>query len=143
MNSLGKLVAGMGLAYLVSVMPLAAQVGNGAKFTTTFPFYVGSTEMPAGTYIISQPGSVDIPVLRVRSNDTSHSALIMVMSTESLTPSRQSLVIFEKYGNTLYFNRVSLQGSTSGVAAVPTKAEKKAEETASVIEERSIVAYGL
>src|ERR1700722_14447114 len=48
MNSVSKLVARMGLLSLLSVMPLAAQIDNGVDFTTTFPFYAGSTRMPAG-----------------------------------------------------------------------------------------------
>ena len=50
---LGKVVASIGLLFLFSVMALSAQMDNGVKFTTTFPFYVGDAEMPAGTYIIS------------------------------------------------------------------------------------------
>jgi hypothetical protein len=146
-STLGKVVASMGLLSVLSVMPLSAQVGNGVKFTTTFPFYVGKAEMPAGTYIIRQPGIfqsgiVDFQEVPVRSHDTLHSAMILVMPTEYSEPPRQSLIIFERYRDALHFDRVSLEGFTSGVEAIPTKAEKQAEKTASVVEERSIVAYG-
>jgi hypothetical protein len=147
-STLGKVVASIGLLSLFSVMPLKAQVlGNGVKFTTTFPFYVGKAEMPAGTYMITQLGisGSDIVGFRkvaVGSHDPLHSAMILVMPTESSNPPRQSLVFFEKYGDTLHFDRVSLEGFTSGVEAIPTKTEKQAEKYASVVEERSIAAYG-
>jgi hypothetical protein len=132
---------------MFSVMPLTAQIGNGVKFTTTFPFYVGKAEMPAGTYIIRQPGIfqskiLDFQEVSVRSRDTLHSAMILVMPTESSQPPRQSLIIFEKYGDALHFDRVSLEGFASGVEAIPTKAQEQVEKYASVVEERSIVAYG-
>jgi hypothetical protein len=144
---LGKVGATMGLLSIFSVMPLTAQIGNGVKFTTTFPFYVGKAEMPAGTYIIRQPGIlqneiVDFSEVPVRSHDILHSAMIVVMPTESSKPQRQSLIIFEKYGDAQYFDRVSLEGFTSGVMAIPTKAENQEEKVASVVEERSIIAYG-
>jgi hypothetical protein len=78
----------------------------------------------------------------VGGHDTLHSAMILIMPTESSRPQPKSLVIFEKYGDDLHFDRVSIEGSTSGVAAIPTKAEKQAEKQASVVEERSVVAYG-
>ncbi len=46
MNTLAKLISKIGLISLLSVLPLAAQVGNGVKFPAPFPFYVGDTEMP-------------------------------------------------------------------------------------------------
>ncbi|HEY2451705.1 MAG TPA: hypothetical protein VGI71_03600, partial [Scandinavium sp.] len=56
MNNCGKLVVKMGLLSLLSVMPLAAQVDNdGVIFTTPFPFYAGNVELPAGSYILTQP----------------------------------------------------------------------------------------
>ena len=58
-------------------------------------------------------------------------------------PATSIQILFEKYGNTLYFDRLLLQGDTYGIVADPTKAEKKAEETASVVEERSITASGI
>jgi hypothetical protein len=111
-------------------MPLSAQIGNGVKFTTTFPFYVGKVEMPAGTYIIrqpgfSEPGIVDFQEVPVQSHDTVHSAMILVMPTESSEPPRQSLVIFDKYGDALHFDRVSLEGFTSGAEAYPLKPKSR------------------
>jgi hypothetical protein len=54
MKNVNKLVVGMGLLSLLSVMPLAAQIDNGVDFTTSFPFYSGNAKMPAGTYKITQ-----------------------------------------------------------------------------------------
>jgi hypothetical protein len=142
MSSLGKLVTRVGLTALFSAMPLAAQVAYGVKFTTPFPFYVGDIQMPSGSYLLTQPDDFNKSIAVVRSADGLHSTFIGVTPTQSLNPPRQSKIVFEKYGNTLYFNRVLLQGDTYGIVADSTKGEKKAEETASVVEERSIAASG-
>lgn len=140
MSNYGKVL--LGLLSLSSVLPLTAQVGNGVEFKTPFPFYVGQTKMPAGSYTITEPHGLDLNVIIVRSDDSLHTAATGVMGTQSLQPQRHTLVIFEKYGDILYLNRVSLEGDTSGVIVLPTKAEKRAEESASVVEERSITARG-
>src|ERR1700756_1804918 len=94
-STLGKVVASIGLLSLFSVMPLKAQVlGNGVKFTTTFPFYVGKAKMPAGTYMITQLGINESEIVEFRevtvgSHDPLHSAMILVMPTESSNPPRQ------------------------------------------------------
>jgi hypothetical protein len=123
-------------------MPLAAQVAYGVKFTAPFPFYVGDTQMPSGSYSLTQPDDLFNKIAQVKSDDGLHSAYINISPTESLEPPRQSKVVFEKYGDTLYFDRVLLQGDTYGIAAQSTKAEKKAKETASVVEEQSVAVAG-
>lgn len=123
-------------------MPLAAQVLYGVRFTTPFPFYVGDTEMPSGSYSLTQPEDLNKAVAVVKSADGSHTAFIDVDPTQSLDPARRSKVTFKKYGDTLYFNRVILEGDTSGIVAQSTNTEKKAKETASAVEERSITAAG-
>jgi hypothetical protein len=142
MNNLGKLVTKIGLISLLSVLPLAAQVGNGVKFTAPFPFYVGDTQLPSGSYSLTQPEDLNFQVAIIRSADGSHSAIIDVNHTDSLETPSQSKVIFEKYGDHLYFNRVIVEGEDNGMVALRTKAEKKAALMATAVEERSVVAYG-
>jgi hypothetical protein len=142
MNNLGKLITKIGLISLLSVLPLAAQVGNGVKFRAPFPFYVGDTQLPSGSYSLTQPEDLNFQVALIRSEDGSHSAIIDVNSTDSLEAPSQSKVIFKKYGGNLYLNSVVVEGEDTGMVAVRTKAEKKAAEMATAVEERSVVAYG-
>jgi hypothetical protein len=142
MNNLGKLITKVGLISLFSVLPLAAQVGNGVKFTAPFPFYVGDAKLPSGSYSLTQPDDLNFQVAIIRSTDGSHDATVIVNPTATPETSTQSTVIFQKYGGNLYFNRVIVEGYDTGMVAVRTKAEKKAAEMASAVEERSVVAYG-
>jgi hypothetical protein len=142
MSNLGKLVTRIGLLSLFSVMPLAAQMDTTLKFTAPFPFYVGNTRMPSGSYIITQPTDSDLGVVFFSSIDRSKHAAIVVIPTQSTEAPKQSKVIFEKYGDNLYFNRVLVDGSVTGVLAEPTKTEKKAEQHASVAEQYSVTVAG-
>jgi hypothetical protein len=142
MSKYDKVLLNVGLLSLLSVLPLTAQVGNGVEFKTSFPFYVGQTEMPAGSYSLVEPDDLDFHVIIVRSNDGLHTASTGVMATESIEPQTKSRVIFEKYGDTLYLDKVAVEGDMSGAAVIPTKVEKKAEEHAAVAEQLSITASG-
>lgn len=142
MRSLCKLVTRLGLIALLSTMPLTAELVQGWQFTTPFPFYMGKTLMPSGTYTLTQPENGNLTIAFIKSMDGLHAAALGVTLTKSSQVSHQSEIVFEKYGNTLYFDRALVAGGTNGIAAVPTKAEKRAEEMASVTEERSPIAGG-
>jgi hypothetical protein len=143
MSNYGKLLLTTGLLSLCSVLPVTAQVGNGVAFTTPFPFYVGQAKMPAGSYTLIEPENFGSHVITVRSDDGRVAASTQVIGTRSLQPERRTVVVFEKYGETLYLDKVLLDGDTSGAMVLPTKAEKVAEENARLTEERSITAHGL
>jgi hypothetical protein len=133
MKNLSKLIAGIGLLSLLSVMPLAAQIANGVDFTTSFPFYAGNAKMPAGAYKITQ-SDMDESILQIQSNDGLHSALVEFIPTHSAQPHPHSDVTFHKYGGTEYLNRVWVEGQEYGMKVDPTKAETKAAANTTVVE---------
>jgi hypothetical protein len=105
MKNVSKLVVGIGLLSLLSLMPLGAQIDNGVNFTTSFPFYAGNAKLPAGSYKITQ-SDMDESILQIRSKDGVHSALI---------------------GDTEYLKRIWVQGQKY-------KPETKAAANANVVE---------
>ncbi|MEA2257905.1 MAG: hypothetical protein QOJ51_730 [Acidobacteriaceae bacterium] len=133
MKKVSKLVVGMGLLSLLSVMPLTAQIEDGVDFTTSFPFYAGNAEMPAGSYKITQ-SNMDESILQIQSTDGAHSALVEFIPTHSAQPHPHSDVTFHKYGDTEYLNRVWVEGQEYGMKVDPTKAETKAAANAKVVE---------
>lgn len=98
--------------------------------------------MPAGSYMLTEPSDLDFQVIVVRSTDGPLRVATGVTGTQSLQAQRETAVIFEEYGDNLYLDRVLLEGDTSGVAVLPTKAKKRAEESASIVGQRSISASG-
>jgi hypothetical protein len=141
MSNLAKLFLGSSLLALFSIMPLTAQIDNTVVFNTPFPFYVNQTRMPAGSYALTQASDLNLNLYRIESKNGLHSALFAVLPADTSLPENQTRVIFKRYGNTLYFSRALAGESTnSGLKIVPTNAMKRAEETASVVGERSIIA---
>jgi hypothetical protein len=127
MNSVGKLVAKMGLLSLLSVMPLAAQIDSGVDFTTSFPFYAGDTKLPAGHYKVTQPDMGDDHLLLVENlNGGAHSVFVEFIPTRSAQPHPKSDVTFEKIGDTDYLNRVWIEDQNYGIKVAPGKEETKA-----------------
>ncbi|HTZ57343.1 MAG TPA: hypothetical protein VMB49_04565 [Acidobacteriaceae bacterium] len=142
MNISGKLIAAAALSALFSSVPLYAQLGNGVKFTTPFPFYVGTVRMPSGAYVVNQPHDLFSDVAIIRSANGQRSAQIITNSTESAQMARGTFVTFEKYGHRYYFDRVRVAGENYGIAAVPNRSEKRQEEMASVTSRRSVAVQG-
>ena len=135
MKKISKLIAGMGLMSLLSVMPLTAQIVNGVDFTASFPFYAGNTRLPAGSYKITQSDiETDASILLIQSSDSKHSALVDIIPTQSAQPHPHSDVTFHKYGDTEYLDRVWVEGQEYGMKVDPTKAENKAAANANVVE---------
>jgi hypothetical protein len=133
MKKLSKLVVGMGLLSLLSVLPLAAQILDGVDFTTSFPFYAGNAKLPAGSYKITQ-SDMDESILQIQSKDGAHSALVEFIPTHSAQTHPHSDVTFHKYGDTEYLNRIWVEGQRYGMKVDPTKAETKAAANANVVE---------
>jgi hypothetical protein len=137
MNNFGKLVAKMGLLSLLSVMPLAAQIGNGVLFTAPFPFHAGNVELPAGSYRLTKP-TITSQTLLLQNRSGVGGVFLYFIPTSSVNPSKESNVTFDKIGNTGYLRAVSVAGDTDGIAFGRSKAEKKAAgtttERASIVE---------
>ena len=135
MKKISKLIAGMGLLSLLSVMPLTAQIVNGVDFRTSFPFYAGNTRLPAGSYKITQSDiETDASILQIQSSDGTRSALVDIIPTQSAQPHPHTNVTFHKYGDTEYLDRVWVEGQEYGMKVDPTKAETKAATSTNVVE---------
>jgi hypothetical protein len=128
MDNLGKLVVKMGLLSLLSVMPLAAQVDNGVIFTAPFPFYAGNVELPAGSYILTQP-NMNTKVVLIQNIARRDGVLVNFTPASSVNPYGETDVTFDKYGDTGYLRTLSVAGETDGIEFPRSKAETKAAAT--------------
>lgn len=126
--AVGALVLAIG-----SALPAMAQITDGLTFTTSFPFYAGNLEMPAGSYKITQ-FDMDSSELRIQSMNGKQSAFLDIFPTRSEQPHETSDVTFHKYADVDYLNRIWVAGQRYGMKVEPTKAEQKAASTTPVIE---------
>lgn len=138
MNRISKSFIKIGLLSLLSVMPLAAQMDNGVKFSTSFPFYAGDSKWPAGNYKAFQP-DMNADILQIQSTDGKRSAFVDFILTQSVQPYRQTVVTFEKYGDTDCLNRVSIEGEEYGIKVDPGKVEAGAAAEADATQHSTAV----
>ena len=100
-----------------------AQVSDPVEFTTTFPFTVGNTTMPAGAYEIRR----DIDngtVYRIESAKQHIGTLFEVEPTSVNKPPSKSEVVFKRYGQGYVLKSVWEEGSSEGIQAVVAEAER-------------------
>jgi hypothetical protein len=136
--SLKVAVAGVALA-IGSALPAMAQITDALTFTTSFPFYAGNAQMPAGSYRVIQTGldANELQIQNVKGND---SAFIEFAPTQSEQPHKTSDVTFHKYADVDYLNRIWVAGQQYGMKVETTKAEQKAAST-TVVTEHTVSGY--
>lgn len=131
--NMNKLVVRIGLLSLLSVMPLVAQIDGSENFMTSFPFYAGNAKLPPGSYKIIQ-SEADEDILQVQSSDGGHAVFVDVIPTHSAQPHPHSDVTFHKYGDTMYLDRIWVEGQEYGMKVDPTKVEMKTAANTEVVE---------
>jgi hypothetical protein len=133
MKNLLKITVATVALTLGSALPVLAQIDNGMYFTTTFPFYAGKTQMPAGSYKITQT-DVDSDELLIQSKDGKRSAFVDFIPTQAEEPHAHSDVTFHKYGDVEYLNRIWVIGQQYGMKLEPTKAELNAASNTAAVD---------
>jgi hypothetical protein len=129
MNTLKKLIVGMGLMSVLCVIPVMAQIANSVTFDAPSTFYAGNAKMPAGSYRVTQPNGDD-NLLLLESADGSHSAFVEYEIASSDTRHTQSDVTFNKYGNVDSLSAIWVEGRKSEMHILPSKFEQNSAKAA-------------
>jgi hypothetical protein len=128
-----KVAVGAVVLAIGSVLPAMAQITDGLTFTTSFPFYAGNVQMPAGSFKVTQleMGSNE---LQIQSMNGKQTAFLDIFPTRSEQPHKASDVTFHKYADVDYLDRIWVAGQRYGMKVEPTNAEQKAASTTLVTE---------
>jgi hypothetical protein len=112
-----------GILVLAGVQNASAQIIYPVEFTTSFPFTVGNTTVPAGSYTIKQDDD-DAAILELRG---AHAAVFFqtVATATPETPSKTE-VVFKRYGSGYVLKDVFLAGSNTGAESILVEGEKHA-----------------
>jgi hypothetical protein len=103
------------MIYGFSVILLAAASAKAEQAVAAqipFPFHVGDSALPAGSYIVDTGPAAG--VLRVRSDDGKSTVMILATRRQSATIPEQSKLVFHKYGDDYFLSQVWTGGSNSG-----------------------------
>jgi hypothetical protein len=115
--AVGLVIASAGAAH--------AQISTPIKFTTSFPFMVGHTSMPAGSYTLS-PVEIDGSMMEL--SDGRHSVFVMTEKDAPKVAPRQDEVTFAKIGNTYTLREVWDASALTGAEAVAPHAERHSHD---------------
>jgi hypothetical protein len=113
----------LSLVVMSLMLNAAAQAQSAAKANVPFAFSVGTSQLPAGTYVISIAG---MSAIEIRNGQTSASVLSLVRH-EYQSKSDAKLVFHHVAGQ--YFLAEIWRGAgTTGMVIAPSKQEKSLEK---------------
>ena len=111
--------------------PIAhAQIIGELEVTVPFQFYAGNAKLPAGRYILHMLDNSDQRIMEISTADGSTSALFEVEDAEANSAPPKSELIFNKYGNRYFLDKVFDEGSPSGSQVLESRYEKRISEAA-------------
>jgi hypothetical protein len=112
------------LTGLVGATAASAQVTETMQFKTTFPFTVGNTTFPAGSFTVKPADDGDNTVLEISSGKT---VALLEVEPETMGPNQQvrDEVVFKKYGDQYVLCDIWDQADGSGVHAQTSRAEQR------------------
>lgn len=115
--------AAVGILLLAGVQQASAQIDTSVEFTTSFPFTVGNTKVPAGTYSLRQ--DEDNPqILELSGGRTA--VLFEADNPRARQTPAKSEIVFNRYGDSYVLKDVWVEGSDMGYESVRAEAEKHA-----------------
>jgi len=110
-NWFHSVVIACGVLSFVGVHDASAQLTHSLSFTTSFPFVVDNTTLPAGSYTIT-PLDDDPYLLELRG---SHASVIVVTkSAQQHEPPSKSEVVFNRYDTGYVLKNIWVAGSNQG-----------------------------
>jgi hypothetical protein len=108
---------------LAGVQNASAQIETSVEFTTSFPFTVGNTNVPAGSYSIRQ--DEDNPqILELTGGRTA--VLFEAENPQARQTPSKTEVVFKRYGDGYVLKNVWVEGSDMGYETIRTEGERHA-----------------
>ena len=111
------------ILFLLSLGVTSAQILSPVTFTMDAEFVAGNTTFPAGSYEILPTD--DQSVLEIRGQKGAPAALFEIEPLRSVTPFKQTELVFNKYAEHMVLKEVMVAGETEGASTVTTNAEKR------------------
>ena len=127
----------LGILIVAGVQNASAQIIDPVEFTTSFPFTVGNTTVPAGSYTI-RPDDDNPQIFELMGKDAS--ALFQVQGADVRAIPSKTEVVFSRYGNTYVLKSIWVEGSASGVETMSGEGERHAAKAAGAKSEQSVAA---
>jgi hypothetical protein len=112
-------------AAMIYPNPAHAQLVGSMEADIPFQFHAGDAKLPAGKYVIRMLDDSDLTIIEISKQDGSVAALVQVHSAEANSAPRKSELIFNKYGNRYFLDKLFDEGEPSGSQVVESNYEKR------------------
>ena len=125
------------LVFALTMHPSKAQaqvVGN-LEADVPFQFYAGNTALPPGKYIVHVLDNADLTIMEISSADGKMSALFDVRDAEANSAPAKDELIFNKYGNRYFLEKVFNESNPNGSAVIESRYEKRIDKTTAEAQE--------
>jgi hypothetical protein len=100
------------LATTLLALSAFGQTARSMQFRIPFDFKAAGQEWVAGNYEVT--ARVATPTVRIRNLDSQSAATVVTRAAQSGKSSDKSLLVFHKYGDTYFLNRLWLSNTYAG-----------------------------
>ena len=125
-----SLVAALVFALTIYPSKAHAQIIGDLEVNIPFRFHAGNAKLPAGEYRIHVLDDSDLTVMEITSADGSTSALFQVQNIDANSTPAKSELIFNKYGNRYFLEKLFDEGNPSGSEVPKSRYEKRLNQQA-------------
>jgi len=112
-----------------------AQIIGNLEADIPFQFHAGNTELPPGKYVIHILDNSDLTIMEISSADGKMSALFDVRDAEANSAPAKDELIFNKYGNRYFLEKVFNESDPNGTAVIESRYEKRIDKTTAEAQE--------
>lgn len=130
-----KTLATISFLIAVAIVPVRSAHGQSlayrVKANIPFDFIVADKTLPAGEYFVSRTRQYSgDDVLTISTVDGRALAVRLTVGVQSLTPKKQGVLVFHRYGNQHFLSQVWPRGSSMGRSLLRSRTERELERDA-------------
>lgn len=129
-NQIRLFLGALLLSLTICSVKAQAQIVGELEADIPFQFHAGNAKLPAGKYIIRMLDNTHLGVMEISTADGSAAALLEVRPTQAKSSPVKSELIFNKYGDHYFLEKLFEEGDPEGSELVESRYEKSVTQSA-------------
>jgi hypothetical protein len=125
------------LVFAAMIYPqhIQAQLVGTMEADIPFQFHAGNTKLPAGKYFFRMMDDSNLTLIEISKPDGSVAVLLQVRETDAKSAPRKSELVFNRYGDKYFLEKLFDEGESSGSQVVESSYEKRVGRAAAEAQE--------
>jgi hypothetical protein len=132
---LASLFVALVFAAMIYPQQTHAQLIGTMEADIPFQFHAGNTKLPAGKYLIRTLDDSNLTLIEISKPDGSVAVLLQVRDAEANSTPRKSELVFNRYGNHYFLEKLFDEGQSSGSQVLESSYEKRLGKAAAEAQE--------